>query len=184
MANKVITPEMKVAELLDLYPELEKALLDLSPAFKKLQNPVLRRTVAKVTTLQHAARVGGLDLGTLINRLRTSVGQEIYQEEGSQQRGVTNIPKWLSVDCITQKIDVRPMLEAGEKPVGRVMVELGRLEPGKICELTAPFLPAPLIDMASEKGFESWHREESSEVFKVYFFRPVTEDSANLVSLE
>jgi hypothetical protein len=184
MVNKVITPEMKVAELLGLYPELEKTLLDLSPAFKKFQNPVLRRTVAKVTTLQHAAKVGGLDLGTLINRLRISVGQEEYSEEVIPQHGDPNVPEWLSVDCITQKIDVRPILEAGEKPVGRVMLELGKLEPGKICELTAPFLPAPLIDMAIEKGFESWHREESREVFKVYFLRPNQEDSANLVSLE
>ncbi|MDD4434532.1 MAG: DUF1858 domain-containing protein, partial [Parabacteroides sp.] len=49
---------MKVAELLNDYPEIEDTLLSLSPAFAKLRNPVLRKTVARVTTLQQAAKVG------------------------------------------------------------------------------------------------------------------------------
>ncbi|MHC4830644.1 MAG: DUF1858 domain-containing protein [Planctomycetota bacterium] len=42
-----ITPETKVAQLLQHYPELEETLIAMAPAFKKLRNPVLRRSVAK-----------------------------------------------------------------------------------------------------------------------------------------
>ena len=180
----IITPEVKVGELLDNYPDLENVLLELSPTFKKLQNPVLRRTVAKVTTLQHAARVGGIDLGVLINRLRSAVGQGVFETGDTGESEDTPAPSWLVVDHITQKIDVRPMLTAGEKPVGKVMGELAKIPEGGICELTAPFLPAPMIDMAKEKGFEAWAKDEGGNLVKVYFYRvPSTRLDSDLVSL-
>jgi len=54
-----ITPETKLGELLERYPQLEQTLLDHSPAFAKLKNPLLRRTVAKVATLQRWHRWAG-----------------------------------------------------------------------------------------------------------------------------
>ncbi len=51
----IITPQTKVKELLDAYPELEPVLIDMAPAFKKLRNPVLRRTIARVTSIKQAA---------------------------------------------------------------------------------------------------------------------------------
>ena len=53
-----ISPKTKVGELLDAYPELEQLLMAMSPAFEKLKNPVLRRTVAKVATLQQISVAG------------------------------------------------------------------------------------------------------------------------------
>ena len=55
-----ITPATKVAELLESWPELEEALVAQAPAFRRLKNPVLRRTVARVATLEQAAGVGGI----------------------------------------------------------------------------------------------------------------------------
>ena len=48
----IITPKTKVAELLDAYPQLEDILIEIAPQFKKLQNPVLQKTIARVTSLQ------------------------------------------------------------------------------------------------------------------------------------
>ena len=56
----LITPETKVGALLDAYPELEAVLIELAPPFRKLKNPVLRRTVARLTSLAQAAKVGRL----------------------------------------------------------------------------------------------------------------------------
>ncbi|WP_051522439.1 DUF1858 domain-containing protein [Porphyromonas gingivicanis] len=56
----LITPETTVADLLEYYPGLEQRLLELSPSFAKLKNPLLRRTVARITTLRRAAQVAGL----------------------------------------------------------------------------------------------------------------------------
>ncbi len=54
-ANRpAITPDLKLGDLLDAYPELEDVLIEIAPAFRKLRNPVLRRTVAKLTSLRQA----------------------------------------------------------------------------------------------------------------------------------
>ncbi len=64
--NIEITPSITVHALLDAYPELEEVLICIAPPFKKLRNPILRRTVAKVATLKQAASVGGVSIDELI----------------------------------------------------------------------------------------------------------------------
>jgi hypothetical protein len=77
------------------------------------------------------------------------------------------------------------MLEAGEKPVGKVMTELAKIPEGRICEISAPFLPAPMIDMAKEKGLEAWSRDETGNLVKVYFYRcPEKKLEEDVVTLE
>ena len=70
-----ISPETTVGAMLDAYPELESVLVEMAPAFAKLRNPVVRRTVAKVATLEQAARIGGISLPALILRLRNVRGR-------------------------------------------------------------------------------------------------------------
>ena len=65
-----ITPDSRIGELLERSPELEALLVDLSPHFKALANPVLRRTVAKVATLRQVSTVSGVPLGVLVEKLR------------------------------------------------------------------------------------------------------------------
>ena len=63
MANKIdINPSTKVNDLLNAYPELEETLIGIAPPFKKLKNPMLRKSVAKVATLKHISAVGGIPL--------------------------------------------------------------------------------------------------------------------------
>ncbi|MCP5064426.1 MAG: DUF1858 domain-containing protein, partial [Ignavibacteriae bacterium] len=70
-----ITPETKVGDLLDNYPELEEKLIEIAPPFRRLKNKVLRKTVAKITTLKQAAKVGNIPLSDLVNKLRGAAGQ-------------------------------------------------------------------------------------------------------------
>jgi hypothetical protein len=81
MTEIIIAPKTKIAELIAAYPQLEGVLIDYVPAFEKLKNPVLRKTVARITTLQQAATVGGVNVEDLINRLRSDVGQDLFAGE-------------------------------------------------------------------------------------------------------
>lgn len=173
--NKLITPQTKVGELLDAFPELENVLIQIAPPFKKLRNPVLRRTVARVTSLSQAARVGGVSVAEMINTLRQAVGQPDYQlsdEVALGPRSCPETPDWLRTDRIVKSMDVRPMINAGEQPMGRVLQELASLPKGDILEIVTPFEPAPLIDKAKERGFHTWISTESPEVVRTYFQRP------------
>jgi len=166
-----ITPETRVGALLDAYPMLEDQLFTLSPAFQKLRNPLLRKTVAKVTTLRQASRVGGVSLAEMITTLRRAAGQtEIPVEEGEAPDG--KVPDWFSDALITGTLDGRPLIESGERPMETVLAALEKLGEGEVYELITPFVPAPLADLARRKGFEVWHRRPESELVRTYFGRP------------
>ncbi len=171
----IITPKTRILDLITDYPELEEVLFDVSPAFRQLKNPVLRRTVARVTTLQQAALVGGIKVEDLVNKLRQVTGQTADLHsfvETDDHQSPTVFPSWFSADKITRNLDAREMLNRGEHPVGQVLADLHNLPAGEIYELIAPFYPAPLIDKASGIGFVYYSVEDSPEKFHIYFTKP------------
>ena len=127
----VITPKTKVLELIETFPQLEDILIEYSPAFKKLKNPVLRKTVAKIASLQQAATIGGVKVEDLINRLRKEVGQDLYS--GSvDKKYVTQKPDWFSEANVFEGLNASEMLADGEQPVNQVIADLNKLDKGKI----------------------------------------------------
>lgn len=69
--NKLnINAKTRIMELIEAYPHLEEVLISYVPAFKKLKNPVLRKTVARIATLQQAAVIGNINTDELVNLLR------------------------------------------------------------------------------------------------------------------
>jgi uncharacterized protein (DUF2249 family) len=171
MTNRIhITPKTKVAELLDNYPELEDFLIGLVPEFKKLKNPILRKTIAKITSLENAASVAEIKIDFLINSLRKQVGQDeldIQTADSSQ----TSQPDWLDKGKISKTLDARPIIQNGGHPLGDVIRETSKMKNGEIFELITPFMPAPLIDKVTETGFSSWSTKESPETIKTYFIK-------------
>lgn len=170
METLIITPKTKIHDLLEAYPELEDKLIAAAPQFKKLKNPILRRTIARVTTLSQAATIGSLKVETLVNELREAAGQE-HTEISSEGNASYNYsrPGWFSTEAVVETIDIREMLNAGEQPVHEVLSAIKKLEPGKILEIIAPFLPAPLVDKASGLGYAHWIVDNGTEEFRIYF---------------
>ena len=74
-----INPKTKIDELLKQYPFLEEFLITLSPKFKGLKNPIMRKTMGKVATLEMASTVSGLKIDKLI----ASLTAEIEKHSGS-----------------------------------------------------------------------------------------------------
>jgi hypothetical protein len=166
----IITPKTKVLQLIETYPQLEDVLIGYVPAFKKLKNPILRNTVAKVASLQQAAAVGNVKVEELINVLRKNVGQDLYTENAGVSYN-TEKPDWFDEKLITKELDVKPMLAAGDQPVNQVMADLKELPKGSIYKLIAPFLPAPLIDKATSLNLEHWMVKQGEESFIIYFYK-------------
>ena len=170
MTGIIITPKTKVTELVDAYPQLEKVLIDYVPAFEKLKNPVLRRTVARITTLQQAAAIGGADVEDLINHLRLEVGQDHFSGAG-QAAYHTEQPDWFSETRVVAELDAKDMLAKGEQPVNQVIADLNALGQGDIYKVIAPFMPAPLVDKASSLGISHWVTQVDGQQFVIYFCR-------------
>ncbi|MCU4163831.1 DUF1858 domain-containing protein [Carboxylicivirga caseinilyticus] len=170
MDKLIITPKTKIFDLLEAYPQLEDVLISAAPPFKKLRNPVLRKTVAKITSLSQAATIGGLKVEELINTLRTEVGQKTTDNmEVEHGEYVTEKPEWFQEDEVIQTIDIRDMLNAGEQPVHEVLSAVKKLEANKILKVIAPFIPAPLIDKSLSLDYKHWLDKKGEEEFWVFF---------------
>lgn len=166
----IITPKTKIHDLLEAYPELEETLILAAPQFKKLKNPLLRKTIARVTSLSQAAIIGGVKVEDLINTLREAAGQQLQDHFTEEETNYNfEVPDWFSPNAIRENIDISEMLNAGEQPVHEVLSALKKLKKGNILEINAPFLPAPLIDKAIGLGHDYWISEVAEDEFFVYF---------------
>ncbi len=167
----LITPRTKVGELLDAYPQLEKVLMDMSPAFEKLKNPVLRRTVARVATLAQIAVVGGLKVEDIVNALRKETGQESFTDDTAGSAFVSQIPaEWVLKGKVTESFNAVPLINSGESPMAIILAKTKDLKEGEIFEFRTPFVPAPIIEMLQDKGFKTCSVQEN-ETFVTFVCR-------------
>ena len=164
-----ITPDSRIGELLERWPELEAVLVDLSPHFKALANPVLRRTVAKVATLRQVSTVSGVPLGVLVERLRAGAGLSPLTVSEEVGGAPTERPAWAVEGAVNRTLDARAAIEAGEHPMPQVMADLAKLGDAQVYELVTPFVPAPLLDLARGKGFASYSFTEAPGLVRSYF---------------
>ena len=80
-----IKADTKIDRLLKEHPFLEDFLVKLSPKFKGLKNPIMRKTVGKVATLEKVAAIGGLDLKDFLAVLKNEISRQSGAETASDQ---------------------------------------------------------------------------------------------------
>jgi len=166
-----ITPDTRLSTLLETLPELEPVLLRLSPAFARLRNPILRRTVARVATLRQVALVGGLQLGVLITELRRAAGLAVEPMADDPVLPVER-PAWARSEAVTMRFDAVQLIESGGNPLGEIMALLARLGPGQSLELVTSFVPAPLVELSANKGLLSTSWQTHADRVTTVFHRP------------
>ena len=115
---------------------------------------MVRRTVAKVATLEQAAKLGGINLQALILRLRNVTGQSAPDLPVLQplQGAVGDDASWLMAGRVVEEIDADAMLERGVHPIGKIRATLGVLGPGEMVVLRSSFRPQPLIETLRRAG--------------------------------
>ncbi len=165
-----ITPELKVAALLDAYPELEETLVEIAPPFQKLRNPMLRRTVARVTSLRQAASVGGVPVGSLVATLREAAGlASAHVGEDDVATSETTVkPDWVIDERRVSTFDARPVIEAGDMPLSTIMAALKELAPGQVYTFVTPFLPTPIVERIEQAGYRIWTERVAEAEFRTH----------------
>ena len=160
-----------MAELLESWPELEQVLVAQAPAFRRLKNPVLRRTVARVATLEQAAGVGGVAVRDLVAALRRAAGLDDAPpgESGPVEGAPRTVPPdWVSAGRVVVTIDAEALLDAGEVPLPVVNEKARGLGPGELLRIDSGFRPAPLVESIAKQGFRSYVREASPGRFETF----------------
>ena len=139
-----ITPETKIGDFLEAHPDLQEALIARVPEFAKLRNPILRRTVAKLATVDQAARIAGIPTADLVCFLRSLVGGATEPLEDGRSSPVSEAPRpgWAQPDTVGLALDAQSLLSAGEHPLARIRRAFPDLAPGQTLLLASDSKPA------------------------------------------
>jgi uncharacterized protein (DUF2249 family) len=70
-----------------------------------------------------------------------------------------------------QRLDVRPLIAAGEEPFPQIRKRVDALGAGEGLLVIAPFLPSPLIEKLSHDGFAAKVQHGTGGEWMVYFWR-------------
>ncbi len=157
-----------VAELLNDYEGMKDILIKINPKFKKLNNPVLRRTLAKLATVKQAAMVEGMDPNDLLNQLRVAVGQKPLDiTTDTNTKPTKEAPKWIEGEP-KEVIDANKLLDQGENPLAVVFNKIRLYDKDEFIKITSDFLPEPLIEEFEKKGFEVYTKKINDELFETF----------------
>ena len=162
-----ITSQSKLFDVLKAYPILQSQIINIAPPFQNLKNPVLRRTVGKIATLETVAQVGGMDPVKLVNTLRRAVGQDELGGEAAAPLTVAiprlaDDPEWIAGEP-QFTVNGTEMLQRGEVPLGRVNELLGRLEAGRFILLVTNFEPIPILEAMQKQSRKVFHKSHPDD---------------------
>lgn len=178
----IIHPGARLAPILEAYPALEEVLFGLSPAFQRLRNPVLRRTIGRVATLEQVAKVGGLEVRELVRALRLAVGQPVDDAHvapgstgdsgtGARQGESEPTPAWFDATGVTVRLDADAILAAGGNPLTEAFRATRALAPGDLLVVSASFRPEPLREALAGAGQRVFLRAGDGGAFELLVAR-------------
>ena len=168
-----ILASWKISEVLKAYPELLDVLVDLTPAFGKLRNPVLRRVQTRLVTVQQAAGIAGLDARELVRTLNQAVGITPPNVPAGQEakQGTQERPSWVDTAPVVRDLDVREMLAHGQEPFRLITGTAREVRRGEAMALVTGFEPLPLYDALAKLGFSHWAESMGEGDWRVLFHR-------------
>ena len=165
---KEITMSTTVAELLNNYEGMKDILIEINPKFKKLNNPVLRRTLAKVATVKQAAIVGGMKPEELLNKLREKVGQKPLKTFSKTEEPTLKTNEEIAKKIPKESIDANRLLNEDKNPLAVVFNKIKSYNEGEVIKITSDFKPEPLIEEFTKKGYNVFCKELSEKEFETY----------------
>lgn len=156
-----ITRRSKLLDVLKAYPSLEEQIIEIAPPFKNLRNPILRRTVGQLATIEQVAQIGNIEVVDLVNTLRRAVGQsDLTEAIRAIQRPdpAEGDPDWIA-GAAAHTVDGNSLLADGEVPLERVNELLARVPSNGHILLVTDFEPGPIIDAMRKQGRRVHHKQ-------------------------
>jgi len=181
---KLITEETTIYEIVTNYPELKEVLLQISPKFKNLQNPVMLNTVAKITSVSKAAKVGGVFANEMLLKLNEALGlgeeylahvksnipkmqAEFMRKQAQKGEAAAEKPAWMEKAGGFETIDVRSLGE----PFGLITGKVTELSKGQGIHMVQSFEPAPLIAYVSGLGCGIFVEKKQEDEVHIFFYK-------------
>jgi uncharacterized protein (DUF2249 family) len=153
-----------------------EALVGISPKFKRLRNPILRKVMAPRVSLAEAAKIGEVPFQRMAEALE-ELGFQLESKGGHKDapppedthtKGDPSLIEALGEDGI-HPLDVRSELAKGKDPFPSIMKKLEQVPAGEALKLINSFEPIPLIRKLERKGYGHYVEEKGDELVLTYF---------------
>jgi len=154
----IISAKTKISKLIDANQDTIEVISSINKHFKKLKNPLLRKALAPRVNISDAARIGGVPVCVMIDKLKEigfTTDDECGCETASPQdkyRLNENKSKMRKENIV--ELDVRPILAGGVDPFEAIMAELKKMDDSQTLLIINTFEPIPLLNILKKKGYD------------------------------
>lgn len=170
-----ITGSERVSEVLARDESLVDVFIRHSPHFEKLRSTKLRKMMAKLVTVEQAARVAGVSTQALVDDLNRTLGLASVSGADESETASLELTSAHPIDAPVVELDVREDLRSGREPFSRIMGAVAALAPNAVLHLRAIFEPAPLYAVLRKRGFEYETQCHAGDDWSVWFWRPTAD---------
>ncbi len=170
----VIIGKTKVKEALETYPQLKSILVQMSPIFNKLNNPLFFKTVARWATFNDVAKMGKMTVCQILHTLNKEIGSEtellnqfpncIDQIKLEREHHTDSSPEQFNTivpfDTRTREDYFLPDL----------VEQIKTLKKGEALKNISEFDPIPLKKMIESMGYSFFTKEVNPNLYETYIF--------------
>lgn len=172
----LINEHTKIAALLKHHPDALETIVKLSPDFKKLKSPILRKLMAGRTSIAMASKIGGCKPEDFFDALAPLGFQRDNAPVFPQENGARkNTPKPEYLQNIEPdrlvNFDVRAILAGGSDPLKQIQQKVKSLRPGGVLVIINNFEPVPLIALLERQGFQTYVYFKDADTIETYFYK-------------
>jgi len=171
---KVVLASSNIKETLDKYPVLKDLLIDLSPKFKRMQNPVLYNTLARFADFNDAARVTGLSICEILHTINDYLG--------TKEELLKTMPECIEEKNseILQSVDIaweesKELHIYNNDTMEELIEKVALLKPGDNIIIISTNMPDELLKVA--KGLGLLFNIEKNREYRISIFNPKKEQS-------
>lgn len=176
----------RVSDVLARDESLVEVFVRCAPHFSKLRNRAMRRVMARLVTVEQAARTAQVPVERLLHDLNEALGlpdesvpasaaPPIGEGAGvapNQGGGVDASAAVHPPSAPVVELDVRDDLRAGREPFSKIQATVARLADGEVLHLRAIFEPIPLYTVLGKRGFVHETQQHAPDDWSVWFWRP------------
>lgn len=173
-----ISARDKVSEVLARDESLVEVFVRAAPHFAKLRNRTMRRVMARLVTVEQAARTANIPADRLVRDLNAALG---LADDGPSAEPIPSSSNVAPVESERHphnapvvEVDVRDDLRSGREPFSRIMRAVAILRDDEVLHLRAIFEPVPLFTVLGRRGFAHESRAQATDDWSVWFWRPNT----------
>ena len=172
----------RVSDVLARDETLVEVFVRHSAHFEKLRNRALRRAMARLVTVEQAARVASVELDVLLRDLNEAAGATSTHPVragsaplGQAEVSTVPIPARRPSDLPEVLLDLRDDMRSGREPFSSIMAAVRGLENGQVLRLRTIFEPVPLFAVMAKRGFLHESRRDAPDDWSVWFWRGAPE---------